>query len=162
MQEIILSEMRESDIPLIYKKLHLKYVEKYGKNQQKDMKKAYFQWYGFMLNSPLFFMYTVRNKSEEFIAHVKFEIKGNGAVISLFIDEKFRGKGYSYLLIEEAIDNLLDRRKVKRILAYILKENEISQHIFRKMGFVYEKNGNYNGMRHMVFVKEIEKNRYRN
>lgn len=156
MQEIILSKMQEWEIPLIYRELHLKYVEKYEKSQQKEAKRAYSQWYTFMLQSPLYTMYTAKTHEGEFIAHIRFENKGKDAIISIFIDEKFRGKRYSYPIIEQAVNRFSKEKKVRKILAYILKENEISQHVFQKSGFVYEKNGNYNGMRHMLFVKKVD------
>lgn len=155
MQEIFLSEMNEKEIPLIYEKLHLKYVEKYSKDRDGEMKEAYTQWYKFMLNSSHFLVYTVKNKKGEFIGTLKFQLEKRDAIVDIFLDKNFRGKKFSETILDMGISKILENHKIERFLAYIIKENEVSRHLFQKLGFRYLKNSNYNGIRHMLHVKKI-------
>lgn len=155
MQEIFLSEMNEREIPLIYEKLHLKYVEKYSQDRDGEMREAYTQWYRFMLNSSHFVVYTVKNKKGEFIGTLKFHLEKRDATVDIFLDRDFRGKKLSEIILDMGISKILENHKIGRFLAYIIKENEVSRHLFQKLGFRYIKNANYNGMRHMLYEKKI-------
>ncbi|MGL4404029.1 MAG: GNAT family N-acetyltransferase [Fusobacteriaceae bacterium] len=155
MQEIFLTQMKEREIPLIYKKLHLKYVEKYSCDRDEEMEEAYTQWYRFMLNSPCFLLYTVKNKKGEFIGTLKFHLEKKDARVDIFLDKDFRGKKLSENILGIGILKILENHKIERFLAYIIKENEISKHLFEKLGFRYIKNANYNGVRHMLYEKRV-------
>lgn len=155
LEAFIIREMATEDIPEIYRKLHLKYVEKYCKDEAVQRWNEYETWYNFILNSPYFKMYIIRNKNDEFISIIKFEIIGSGAIINIYIDQNMRNKGLASMSIKKGIERLLEERKIKWIDAYILKENDISKHIFEKLGFEYKKNANYNGVRHKVYRRVL-------
>lgn len=159
MEDFILEEMIKKDIDEVYKNLHLKYVEKYCTGDRKKWKKEYEIWYNSMLESPFFKVYIIKNKIDDsFAAIIKFELYKNIAIINIHISESMRNKGLSYLFIKKGIDEILkNNKKIKYIQAYILKENEVSMHIFEKLEFKYLKNCNYNGARHMVYRLEIKK-----
>lgn len=155
LEEFIVRKMTIEDIPEIYTKLHLKYVEKYCRNEVEQRWKEYETWYKFILNSPYFEMYIIRNKNDEFVATIKFEINSSRAIINIYIDEKMRNQGLAPKIIEKSIEKLLENRDLKWIDAYILKENDISIHIFKKLGFEYKKNAKYNGVKHMIYRKKL-------
>ncbi|MGL4980504.1 MAG: GNAT family N-acetyltransferase [Fusobacteriaceae bacterium] len=154
MQEIILSEMSIEEIPLIYEKLHRKYVEKYSQDNNCEMFEAYSRWYQFMLGSPCFTIYTVKNKTGDFIGSLKFKIEKKDSIIEIFLDKDFRGKKLSESIIRIGISKIIEKYKIEKFLAYIIKENEVSKHLFEKLGFKYIKNSNYNGIRHMLYEKK--------
>lgn len=145
--------MSEREIPTVYEKLHLKYVEKYSKDRDGEMREAYTQWYRFMLSSPNFVVYTVKNKKDEFIGTLKFHLKGKDALVDIFLDRDFRGKKLSETILDMGISKILENCKIEKFQAYIIKENEVSRHLFEKLGFRYVRNANYNGMRHMLYEK---------
>lgn len=155
-QEIILSEMCEEEIPLIYERLHLRYVEKYSKDRDGEMR-AYTQWYRCMLGSLNFIMYTVKNKKGEFMGTLKFHMDGKSATVEIFLDRDFRGKGLSETILTMGMGEVQKKCLIEKFIAYIIKENEVSKHLFEKMGFQYIKNANYNGMRHMLYEKRLDR-----
>ena len=56
------------------------------------------------------------------------------AELSIYLDEKARGKGFGEKILEHAI-NSCERLKIKTLLGYIFAHNLPSLALFRKMGF---------------------------
>lgn len=56
------------------------------------------------------------------------------AEISIYLDEKMRGKGYGENILLHAMDSC-DRLKIKTLLGYIFAHNIPSLKLFRKLGF---------------------------
>lgn len=149
-----LREMKKDDIPIIYEELNQKYVEKYCCNEKEEQKEAYEKWYNFVLNSPYYVMYIVTNKEEEFLGIIRFELDKKIGIISIYLLPKIRGKNLSEILITNAINKVKTEKKIEIIEAYILKENEVSIHIFEKLGFQFFKNEDYEGIKHKKYVQE--------
>lgn len=78
--------------------------------------------------------------SREFLGTVKFELDEETAAISVYLVESIRGKGYSETVIINSINELcFEKPNIKKISAYVLEENEISQKVFLKIGFKRKK-----------------------
>ena len=56
------------------------------------------------------------------------------AELSIYLDEKIRGKGYGAKILQHAM-NSCERLKIKTLLGYIFAHNTPSLNLFRKMGF---------------------------
>ena len=56
------------------------------------------------------------------------------AELSIYLDEKTRGKGYGEKILQYAIDSC-SRLKIKTLLGYIFAHNLPSLKLFRKLGF---------------------------
>ena len=56
------------------------------------------------------------------------------AEISIYIDERYRGKGYGKQMLNHAID-ACPQLKIKTLLGYIFAHNKPSLELFRKAGF---------------------------
>lgn len=146
----------DKDIPDIYKYIHLNYVEKYYPDKEKDQWEAHRRWYSFVINSPTYLFYTIESLSSEFLGTVKFELDEDEAIISVYLIEGIRGKGYSETVVVNSINELcFEKPNIKKISAYILEENEISQKVFLKIGFKRKKNEEYNGTEHILFEKKV-------
>lgn len=155
LEELILREMIEEDIPKIYKELNLKYVEKYCSDALEEQKEAYEKWYSFVLNSPYYVMYTISNKEDEFLGNIRFELHKKRGVINIYLSPKIRGKNLSKIIIENSIEKLRTNKKIDIIEAYILEENDVSIHLFEKLGFKFSKNARYNGIKHKKYMKKV-------
>jgi phosphinothricin acetyltransferase len=58
------------------------------------------------------------------------------AEVSLYVHEKHRGKGYGRKLLNSTLD--MGRKSgIHTIIARIVKDNEISLHLFEQLGFEY-------------------------
>ena len=157
MIEIILRKMMDKDIPDIYKYIHLNYVKKYYPDNEKEQWEAHRRWYSFVINSPSYLFYTIESLSREFLGTVKFELDEKEAAISVYLVKEIRGKGYSETVIINSINELcFEKPHIKKISAYILEENEISQKVFLKIGFKRKKIEEYNGTEHILFEKKVK------
>jgi RimJ/RimL family protein N-acetyltransferase len=106
------------------------------------------RWFEEKINSPdvLFFVY---HCDDHDIGQIRFDIKGNIAMINYSIDPSFRGKGYGHRMIilgEQIIKN--EYPGIKLIQAEVKNENKASQNIFRKLNYV-----EYQEKRTIKFIK---------
>ena len=56
------------------------------------------------------------------------------AELSIYLDERMRGKGYGKMILQHAMDSC-ERLKIKTLLGYIFAHNTPSLNLFRKLGF---------------------------
>lgn len=154
---ILLRETVESDIPEIYKYIHLNYVKKYYTNLEEQWK-HHEKWYKFLIHSTSYLLYTVSSmETGEFLGCVKFELDGECATINIYLIEKMRSKGYSEKIIELSIEELkVKHPEISIVLAYILEENIASLSAFKRLNFEYDGVEEYKGIEHMLFIKTLD------
>lgn len=157
MTDIILRKMEEKDISRIYKYIHLDYVKKYFPDKEAEQWEAHRRWYSFVINSPTYLFYTIESLGRDFLGTVKFElVTKTKAVMSIYLVDKTRGKGYSEAVVSNSIEELkFERPQVKKVCVYILEENEISKKVFVKNNFIFKGVKEYIGTEHLLFEKEI-------
>ena len=152
--------MREDDIEIIYKNLHLDFVNKYFKNkkQQQKIHKNHSEWYKTHISSFDYSIYIFEDEENNFVAMISYEVLKDTAKINIYLNKDFRNKGYSQEILSESIEKFLqDNKEIKYIKAYILEENIASKKIFENLGFVYnnEKEICNDGLEYLIFIKEL-------
>ena len=150
--------MREDDIEIIYKNLHLDFVNKYFKNkkQQQKIHKNHSEWYKTHISSFDYSIYIFEDEENNFVAMTSYEVLKDTAKINIYLNKDFRNKGYSQEILSESIEKFLqDNKEIKHIKAYILEENIASKKIFENLGFVYnnEKEICNDGLEYMIYRK---------
>ena len=155
-----LRNMREDDIEIIYKNLHLDFVNKYFKNkkQQQKIHKNHSEWYKTHISSFDYSIYIFEDEENNFVAMTSYEVLKDTAKINIYLNKDFRNKGYSQDILSESINKFLsDNRNIKYLQAYILEENIASKKIFENLGFVYnnEKEICNDGLEYLIFIKEL-------
>lgn len=150
--------MREDDIEIIYKNLHLNFVNKYFKNkkQQQKMHKNHSEWYRIHISSFDYSIYIFEDEKNNFVAMTSYEILTDTAKVNIYLNKDFRNKGYSQEILSESIDKFLSENKeIKYFQAYILKENTASKKIFENLGFTYNNKKEIcnDGLEYQIFVK---------
>ena len=153
-----LRNMREDDIEIIYKNLHLDFVNKYFKNkkQQQKIHKNHSEWYKTHISSFDYSIYIFEDEENNFVAMTSYEVLKDTAKINIYLNKDFRNKGYSQEILSESIEKFLqDNKEIKHIKAYILEENIASKKIFENLGFVYnnEKEICNDGLEYMIYRK---------
>ena len=153
-----LRNMREDDIEIIYKNLHLDFVNKYFKNkkQQQKIHKNHSKWYKTHISSFDYSIYIFEDEKNNFVAMTSYEVLKDTAKINIYLNKDFRNKGYSQDILSESINKFLsDNRNIKYLQAYILEENIASKKIFENLGFVYnnEKEICNDGLEYMIYRK---------
>ena len=153
-----LRNMREDDIEIIYKNLHLDFVNKYFKNkkQQQKIHKNHNEWYKTHISSFDYSIYIFEDKENNFVAMTSYEILRDIAKVNIYLSKDYRNKRYSQDILSESINKFLsDNRNIKYLQAYILEENIASKKIFENLGFVYnnEKEICNDGLEYMIYRK---------
>ena len=155
-----LRNMREDDIEIIYKNLHLDFVNKYFKNkkQQQKIHKNHSKWYKTHISSFDYSIYIFEDEKNNFVAMTSYEVLKDTAKINIYLNKDFRNKGYSQEILSESIEKFLqDNKEIKHIKAYVLEENIASKKIFENLGFVYnnEKEICNDGLEYMIYRKMV-------
>ena len=155
-----LRNMREDDIEIIYKNLHLDFVNKYFKNkkQQQKIHKNHSEWYKTHISSFDYSIYIFEDEENNFVAMTSYEVLKDTAKINIYLNKDFRNKGYSQEMLSKSIEKFLqDNKEIKHIKAYILEENIASKKIFENLGFVYnnEKEICNDGLEYMIYRKMV-------
>mgnify|MGYP003423403044 FL=1 len=132
---IYLRKAKEIDIEKLYISLNKKYVEKNKKNVSK-LENRYKEWYKNLIESNKFILLIIENENNDFIGHIKYEMKSEEVEVLIFILEKYRNNGIGKKALEESFMYI---DKNKKIVAKILEENIDSLKLFENNGFVYEK-----------------------
>ena len=134
--------MREEDIEIIYKNLHLDFVNKYFKNkkQQQKIHKNHNEWYKTHISSFDYSIYIFEDEENNFVAMTSYEILTDTAKVNIYLNKNYRNKKYSQEILSESISKFLSENKnIKFLQAYILEENIASKKIFESLDFVYNK-----------------------
>ena len=152
--------MREDDIEIIYKNLHLDFVNKYFKNkkQQQKIHKNHNEWYKTHISSFDYSIYIFEDEENNFVAMTSYEVLKDTAKINIYLNKDFRNKGYSQEILSKSIEKFLqDNKEIKYIKAYILEENIASKKIFENLGFIYnnEKEICNDGLEYMIYRKMV-------
>ncbi|WP_339067146.1 GNAT family protein [Fusobacterium animalis] len=160
MSKFKMRNMREDDIEIIYKNLHLDFVNKYFKNkkQQQKIHKNHSEWYKTHISSFDYSIYIFEDEENNFVAMTSYEVLKDTAKINIYLNKDFRNKGYSQEILSKSIEKFLqDNKEIKYIKAYILEENIASKKIFENLGFIYnnEKEICNDGLEYMIYRKMV-------
>ncbi len=93
------------------------------------------KWFQSRLNSPHSIFYIGVDINELSIGQIRYDIKGNEAIISICIDRKYRNQGYGCNLIILGCKKMFIESSVTVIHAYIKAQNQPSIKAFRRAGF---------------------------
>ena len=160
MSKFKIRNMREEDIEIIYKNLHLDFVNKYFKNkkQQQKIHKNHNEWYKIHISSFDYSIYVFEDQENNFVAMTSYEILIDTAKVNIYLSKDYRNKKYSQEILLESINKFLSENKnIKSLQAYILEENIVSKKLFENSGFVYnnEKEICNDGLEYLIFIKQL-------
>ena len=159
MSRFKIRNMREEDIEIIYKNLHLDFVNKYFKNkkQQQKIHKNHNEWYKTHISSFDYSIYIFEDEENNFVAMTSYEILTDTAKVNIYLNKDYRNKKYSQEILSESISKFLSENKnIKFLQAYILEENITSKKLFENLGFIYDdKKEIYNdGLEYLIYKKD--------
>jgi RimJ/RimL family protein N-acetyltransferase len=125
------------DINTYFKWANEESVRKFSFNSEKIPYSEHQKWFNNCLIDKNCFMYLFFTTTE--IGQVRIQkIKKNEAIISISIDEQFRGKGYGVHMLNMSIESFRKLHPETVISAYIKIENIASKNIFEKSGFKFK------------------------
>ena len=143
------------DIMLYYEWVNDSMARKNSFNSEKITLNEHRIWLKEKLNDPNCLMLVFYDDILGNIGQVRFQ-KNNihTAVISISIDEKQRGKGYSNKIIKIAIDYYQNKFKEMKIEALIKKNNTFSIRSFENAGFKFSKSLKFQNFETFLFTKK--------
>ena len=160
MSRFKIRNMREDDIEIIYKNLHLDFVNKYFKNkkQQQKIHKNHNEWYKTHISSFDYSIYIFEDDKNNFVAMTSYEILIDTTKVNIYLSKDYRNKKYSQEILLESINKFLsENKKIKYLQAYILEENIASKKIFENIGFKYDEKKEIcnDGLEYLVLKKDM-------
>ena len=135
-QHIRLRNATKEDVNLFYEWANEKSVRKMSFNSEYISFETHQKWFKNNLNSKNNFLLVLEFDNIP-AGLVRFNSEG---VIGISLDKKFRGKNLGVVLIKEGINVIKSSTDIKKITAYVKKDNTPSIKIFEKAGFLFEAN----------------------
>jgi UDP-2,4-diacetamido-2,4,6-trideoxy-beta-L-altropyranose hydrolase len=108
------------------------------------------RWINSKLNNPKCVFYIAFDNDNP-VGQIRYDLKADCAIVSISIDEKYRGKGYGSLLARSASNMIFETSNVKAICAYIKPTNIASIRAFSKANFKKTKVTNIDGTQAIEF-----------
>ena len=100
-------------------------------------------WFNKKIKDTSTHLFIINNESFEKIGIIFFNKQDNQATISININPYFRGQGYGFTSLFEAVKQYFNNFSVNSIVAEIKENNSLSLKIFKRVGFKEEtKEGN--------------------
>lgn len=124
----------ENDCELLFDWANDPAVRSVSFNQNKIDWAEHVQWYKERLLDSRTIILIGTNCVGEPVGQVRFELKGQVAVIDISVSSKYRGAGYGRDLLLSAIRHFRTFHKA-RLDAYVRTENTASRRLFEKCGF---------------------------
>ncbi|MBI9014621.1 MAG: UDP-2,4-diacetamido-2,4,6-trideoxy-beta-L-altropyranose hydrolase [Clostridiales bacterium] len=136
-EKIFLRCVKFEDMEDVFRLSNENYVRRFSINCDKIDWENHKIWFSNMLNSDENIFYIVTDKAERFLGQIRYKIESNTAVVSISLDRAIIGRGVSSVLLDKSMSKLSDEiPKIKKIIAFVSKENIASKKIFEKTGYI--------------------------
>lgn len=112
------------------------------------------RWFEERVQDPHSVIYIGEDAAGEAVGLVRFQIKGDRAVLSVNVVPEYRGKGWGRELIAFSTRRLVRTRSVGRIEAFVKPENQASVRLFQTSGFRLAGNDQVGGQDALLFTWE--------
>lgn len=97
------------------------------------------EWFANKISQNDYLFYLVFDKKDNFIGQIRFELNEDSAITSISISSNFRGKGLSKKIIKSGCAKIFaEFHSVKKIIAFIRPENNVSINSFTSSGFILD------------------------
>jgi UDP-2,4-diacetamido-2,4,6-trideoxy-beta-L-altropyranose hydrolase len=136
---IRLRYMREEDKFLVWEWANAPEVRAASFSTDVISWEQHIQWFASKQKDPNCVFYLAINEADLPLGHVRFDVDGTEATISITLDAKYRGQGYGSQLITLASQKLCQTLPVQLIHAYVKEGNPASVYAFLKAKFLEDK-----------------------
>ncbi|MDX2171932.1 MAG: GNAT family N-acetyltransferase [Bacteroidota bacterium] len=147
---------KSNDVDLYYKWANDLLVRHNSFNTSEIKYEQHINWFANKLNSKDCFFYLFLNEENTPVGQVRIDKSNDEIVIGISIDEKFRGNGLGFNMLNQACDDYLFKYPEAKIFAYIKEENIASINQFSKAGFIKVENLKVNECKSYKFQKAIK------
>lgn len=113
------------------------------------------EWFSNKISSGNYLFFLAFDRKNSFIGQIRFELQNDSAVTSISISDDFRGKGLSKKIIKTGCERAFrEFNHIKKIIAFIRPENNVSINSFISSGFILEGDELINGHIYMKYILE--------
>lgn len=134
-KNLLLRTAKYSDLLDIFKLSNDSIIRKNSLNTKKINIEEHIIWFKKQLNSGNIFLLGFLNG--KLVSQLRYEIVDGLATLSVSVNEKFRGFGVGKVTLMRSFDYLKKRKpQVKKIRAFVKKDNITSQKYFENNGFI--------------------------
>ena len=133
--KLTLRPVQEQDCKLIWKWANDPDVRAASFSSEYISWNDHFRWFNSKFNDPFCLYYIAMNEREIPVGQVRFEKNEKETIISISVDNKYRGSGYGSMIIKLASKQFFRVSDDQVVHAYIKKNNETSRHAFVEAGF---------------------------
>jgi len=110
------------------------------------------EWFHAKLEDQNTLLYIALNGERVPVGHVRYDLNGSKAVMSINLAMAFRGKGYGGAIMELATDEVFRATETKAIHAFVKPDNQPSLKLFTNAGFGREATVAIRGQQAVHFV----------
>jgi RimJ/RimL family protein N-acetyltransferase len=142
------------DIELYFHWANDSSVREHSYNSKKINLKDHRKWFVSKLNDEKCNLYLFENNKKQAVGQVRIQKnKMFEAVIGISIDQHFRGRGFSKIMLKLSTDSFLNTNPNFSLNAYIKEINLNSKYAFENAGFKFSEIINYDGIKSFHYVK---------
>lgn len=136
--DLIIKEATLDDMIDVFNLSNDPLVRQNSFNPEKIKLEDHKDWYSNKINSENTFFYIIRDQlTTELISYIRFEKEENDEyIVSIAISEKFRGKGLGSWFLKATSSEVINKKRINKINAFIKPENITSIKTFKKAGYV--------------------------
>ena len=127
---------RESDCERLWKLANDPTVRDASFNSEPIEWESHVRWFREKIKDPNCVFQVVVDDTDAVMGQIRYDITGAEAVVSISLDERFRGAGLGSSVIRSGADSVFHSTDVVVIHAYTRATNTASQRAFDKAGFV--------------------------
>ena len=144
MSNTFLRKATLQDVDLIFEWANDEDDRRFSFNTEKIVYEDHCKWYQRKIDSEDTDIYILLSDDIP-IGQCRLDFDDEGALISYFIDKRFRKKGYGKLLLRMIADvTKSEHPSIKRLNAQVKAENIGSKKVFRALGYEEKECGNIN------------------
>ncbi len=126
---------RETDIGITYKWATSSTVRAYSFNKETIQLDDHKRWFTSKIADKNCFYFIGLMQDNE-IGSIRFDVKGDEAIISYLLDPECHGRGLGLALLKTGIKELTSTTSsITKLTGYVMHENQSSIRIFQKLGF---------------------------
>lgn len=157
--EIKLRVAEDKDLENTFRLTTQKHIREVSFSKDEITLQSHNDWF-FQKRSDTNCLFLIAEAKGSFVGQIRFDIKGDEAVISISLVDQYRGRGVGRRVFYEGLEVLISLRpEVRSVKAYIKNNNRISISFFSKLRFKYSdqiKINDIDALEYQFKIKEVK------
>lgn len=135
---LTLREVGEKDAELLFRWVNDPDVRRESFNSEPILIEGHAQWFNAKVHDPDCTFFIALDGYGTPVGQIRFDCQGEDALADVSVAKEQRGRGYGMEIIRAGVDNLLKRRKIENVQAFVKADNKASIKAFSVAGFTQD------------------------